>query len=79
MTIHWKAVEQFFTVAVVFQFYPVCNFGNFFNFGLGSERSEIVKMWNFHLTNIKSCKMVWLLDVAKKDKAVEYKEHNSTQ
>ena len=28
MTIHSKAVEQFFTVVLfVFQFYPVCNFG----------------------------------------------------
>ena len=26
-TIHWKAVEQCFTVVLfVFQFYPVCNF-----------------------------------------------------
>ena len=32
MTIHWKAVEQNFTV-FVFQFYPVCNFGKFGNFG----------------------------------------------
>ena len=28
MTIHWKAVEQYFTVVLfVFQFNPVCNFG----------------------------------------------------
>ena len=27
MTIHWKAVEQYFTaVMFIFQFYPVCNF-----------------------------------------------------
>ena len=27
---HWKADEQYFTVVLfnVFQFYPVCNFGN---------------------------------------------------
>ena len=36
MTIHWKAVEQYFIVAlVVIQFYQVCNFGKFINFGLG--------------------------------------------
>ena len=36
MTIHWKAVEQYFTVsAVVFQFYPVWYFG--------TVRSERVK------------------------------------
>ena len=30
MTIHWKAVEQYFTpVLFVFPFYPVCNFGKF--------------------------------------------------
>ena len=44
MTIHWKAVEQYFTVVLfVFQFYPVCNFGGFINFGLGTVRSERVK------------------------------------
>ena len=44
VTIHWKAVEQYFTVVVVgFQFYPVCNFRKFNNFGLGSVRSERVK------------------------------------
>ena len=38
MTIHWKAVEQYFTVILfVFQF---CNFGKFINFGLGTVRSE---------------------------------------
>ena len=42
MTIHWKAVEQYFTVVLtfVFQFYPGCNFGKFLN---PSERSgEII-------------------------------------
>ena len=36
MTIHWKAVEQYFTVVLfVFQFYPVCNFAKSFSvFGL---------------------------------------------
>ena len=38
---HWKVVEQYFTVALfVFQFHPVCNFGNFNNFGLGTVRSK---------------------------------------
>ena len=41
---HWKAVEQFFTVVLfVFQLYPVCNFGTFINYGLGTDvRSEMV-------------------------------------
>ena len=41
MTIHWKAVEQYFTVELfVFQFSPVSNFGQFIDFGLGTLRSE---------------------------------------
>ena len=41
MTIHWKAVEQYLTVVLfVFQFYSVCNFGKFINFGLDTVRSE---------------------------------------
>ena len=46
MTIRWKAaVEQYFTVVLfVFQFYPVCNFGNFMYFGLGTVKSERVKI-----------------------------------
>ena len=44
MTIHCKAVEQYFTVMLFgFQFYPFCNFGKFINFGLGTVRSERVK------------------------------------
>ena len=44
MTIDWKAFERYFTVVqFVFQFYPVCNFGKFMNFGLGTVRSEGVK------------------------------------
>ena len=36
MTIHWKAVQQFFTVVLFgFQFYLVCNFGKFIDFLLG--------------------------------------------
>ena len=37
-------MEQYFTVMLfVFQFYPVCNFGKFINFGLGTVRGESVK------------------------------------
>ena len=45
MAIHWKAVEQYFTVVLfVFQFYPISNFGKFINFGLGTIRSERVNV-----------------------------------
>ena len=45
MRIHWKAVEQYFIVVLfVFQFYPVCNFGKFIIFGLGTVKSERVKL-----------------------------------
>ena len=44
MTIHWKAVEQYFTVVLfVFLSYPVCNFGKFISYGLNTVRSEIVE------------------------------------
>ena len=43
MTIHWKAVEQCFTVVLfVFQFYLVCNFGKFISFGLDTVKRERV-------------------------------------
>ena len=43
MTLHWKAVEQYFTVVpFVFQFHPECNLRKFINFGLGTVRSERV-------------------------------------
>ena len=43
MTTRWKAVEQYFTVALFnFQFYPVCNFKKFISFGLGAVRNERV-------------------------------------
>ena len=41
VTIHWKAVEQYFT-AVLFIFYPVCNFENFINVGPKTVKSEKV-------------------------------------
>ena len=45
MTIQWKAVEQYINVVLlVFQFNPVCNFAKFINFGLGTIRSERVKV-----------------------------------
>ena len=44
MIIHWKAVEQNFTVVLfIFQFYKVFNFGKFVNFRLGSERAKDVR------------------------------------
>ena len=47
MTIHWDAVEQYFTVVLfVFHFYPVCKFGKVINFGLGTVRSERVKIFD---------------------------------
>ena len=49
MTIHWKAVEQYFTVVLFgFQVSTVCNFEKFINFGLGTVRSE----------GLKTCKRV---------------------
>ena len=45
--LYWKAVEQclyFNVVLVVFQFYPVCNFGKLINFGLGTVRCERFKI-----------------------------------
>ena len=48
MTIHWKAVEQYFTlVFFVFQFYPVCYFEKFVSFGLGTVRSDMVKHYQW--------------------------------
>ena len=38
-TIHWKSIEQYFTVVLfVFQLNPVCNFGKFISFGLSTFR-----------------------------------------
>ena len=48
MIIHWKAVQQYFTVVLfVFQFYPDCNFGKFINFVLGTAMCERVKVSNY--------------------------------
>ena len=55
MTIQWKAVEQYFTVMpFVFRFYPVCNFGKFIRFGLGTVRS-VVYLVNLllHVSHLK--------------------------
>ena len=39
--IQWKAAEQYSTVVFsFFNFYQVCNFGKFINFGHGTVRSE---------------------------------------
>ena len=49
MTIHWKAVEQYFTLLLfVFQFYPLCNFGEFIKFGLAVVRNESVNNVRFY-------------------------------
>ena len=41
-TIHVKAVEQYF----VFQCGPVCKFGKFINFRLGTVRNQTVKSFS---------------------------------
>ena len=52
MTIHWKAVEQYFIVVLFgFQFHPDYNFGNYISFGHGIVRSDMVN--NFLILNIK--------------------------
>ena len=41
VTIHGKAVGQYFTVMLfVFQFYPICNCGKCISFRLGTVRSD---------------------------------------
>ena len=46
VTIHWKAVEQYFIVVLLgFQFYPVCNFEKFVNFGLKGGKGRHV-LWS---------------------------------
>ena len=46
MTIHSKTVQQYFTALLffAFKFIPVCCFENVINFGLGTVRSERVKL-----------------------------------
>ena len=41
MTMHWKAVEQYFT-AVLFVFQFVCNFGKSINFKRGTD-CEVIR------------------------------------
>ena len=42
MTILWKAVDPYFTeVLFVFQFYPVCNFGNIFDLALSGVKCRL--------------------------------------
>ena len=44
MTIHWKAVEQYFTVVLfVFQFYSDCNFYNFLDQALSEVKGQRIK------------------------------------
>ena len=47
MTIHWKAVEQYF--AVVFYIFTQfnCNYEKFISFGLGNVRREMVNKNNY--------------------------------
>ena len=64
MTLHWKAVEQYFTVVLfVFQFYPASNFGKFISFGLGNVRSERVEVFtngdSFNLMHTTVCAIVF--------------------
>ena len=40
--------QHFTVVPFVFQFYPVCNFGKFINFGLGTVRRERVNQGLSH-------------------------------
>ena len=59
MTIHWKTVEQYFTVVqFIFKFFPVYNFGKFINFRLESVRSERVKIKNVSSVLEEECVMV---------------------
>ena len=45
MTIHWEAVELYFTVMLfVVHFFPVCNFGKMIDFGLRTVNSEITRV-----------------------------------
>ena len=40
MTIYWKAVEQYFTVCLFFDFPLVCNFRKFDNFRCGKGKGS---------------------------------------
>ena len=46
MTIHWKAVEQYFTL--------VCNLERFISFGLGAVRSEWVNICRQYFCHVYS-------------------------
>ena len=59
MTIGWKAVEHYLTVALFdVQFYPACNFGKFINFGLGIPRDEKVNFAVLLESKVKSVPIV---------------------
>ena len=53
MTTHWKAVERSVTV-VCYSILPVCNFGKFTRFGLGTVRSARVKEVNLTVISDRS-------------------------
>ena len=60
MAIHWKAVEQYFTVCVSI----LPSFRKFINFGLGTVWSETVKLWCEHrITNRISKSYIWETDI----------------
>ena len=48
-------LESSTVVLFVFQFYPVCNFGKFMSFGLGTVRSERVKRPNVIKKKDEAC------------------------
>ena len=55
MTIHWKAVELYFTVMLfVFQSHPVCNFEKNINFGLGTVWNEKVNLYSIEQSHCSS-------------------------
>ena len=64
MTIHWKAVEMYFTVVMfVFQFYVVCFFGKIYQFGLGAVRSELVN--HLDVVSAHACGLTFLFNTFK--------------
>ena len=64
MTIHWKAVKQYFSVVLfVFQFYLVCNFGKLFTLNLnlalpGVKGLSITHVQEFYLSQRKVRTMI---------------------
>ena len=62
MTIHWKAVEQYFSVELfIFQVYPVCNFVKLVDFDLALSEMKVLIILDKSLDNFLSpiCKKSW--------------------